>query len=306
MNGNDKVIKPAIEWMESNYDKLNQDFFGGVLGDCDFDVQPIGIHTLGRFRLRRGTKVSSYDRRIFVEDMMGRRTYINYGNFASLCRPIIILNSGYSATEEALLNTLLHEMCHYYCYCFGIAPTQGHGTEFRNIAHTIDVRSGGKFNITRLTGAEEMKNYEADDALKAKRERLKQNKLRNIKAYIWTMDEEYNDIRLTTTSSPIVANTLIAYAREKHAKELFVVDDIEFNKLLMSKGYFDNVRKVSWWRMKGVPWFEDIKSIKNQYNTRTLVYNGEGMCNEKVNINEFVNVITEAVLNRLRQTYLRN
>ena len=99
------------------------------------------------------------------------RIYIDRNNFAELCHPTIELNGNYSGTEHGFLETLVHEMCHYYTEMDGYCPRQGHGFEFRNIGSIVTSRSNGMFTIQRLASAEQMTELELSDEMKAKRER---------------------------------------------------------------------------------------------------------------------------------------
>lgn len=78
-------------------------------------------------------RIECNSRKMFYDDGYYGRQYINSKNFVELCEPCIELNANYSWTEEDMLATLAHEMCHYYTYMNGIAPKQGHGSEYRNV-----------------------------------------------------------------------------------------------------------------------------------------------------------------------------
>ena len=38
----DKTFRPTVEWMAAKYAEMNEQLFGGQLGQCDFDVFTTG------------------------------------------------------------------------------------------------------------------------------------------------------------------------------------------------------------------------------------------------------------------------
>lgn len=131
ISNSSEKMKPTTSWMKEKYNELNDWLFGGFLGPCQFEVFTTGKgsqgRTLGHFYMNgRGLKYEKYGRRMFYQDWDGSKIYISPQTFYVYCKPVIGLNGNYSATEQALLNTLLHEMCHYYVYYKGIYPTQAH------------------------------------------------------------------------------------------------------------------------------------------------------------------------------------
>ena len=175
MESNNK-IKPTIEWMSEKYDEMNTKLFNGKLDACDFEIFTSGKgsqgRTLGHFCLcSPGLKIKRNGGRMYKPGTWENNyedIFINADNFYNICHPKIGLNGNYSATEDGWLNTLIHEMCHYYTYMDGWAPKQAHGWEFRNIAYTVSSRSGGLITITRLASAEKMENFELDAEIQQK------------------------------------------------------------------------------------------------------------------------------------------
>lgn len=175
-NSVDNTVKiyATIDWMSKWYDILNRELFSGKLGTCGFHIFKKGAKTLGLFSMSN-TKCERNSRRMFKE-LYGDRVYITNENFTSYCNPRIGLNGNYKATEQTLLGTLVHEMCHYYTYMNGYAPVQAHGTEFRHIGQIVSSRSNGYFTIQRLASAEEMADYELDSNVKQKMEAAKERR----------------------------------------------------------------------------------------------------------------------------------
>ena len=174
-------MKATIEWMTENYNLLNETLFRGYLPPCLFSIEKTNkVNTLGTFSLKaKRLKIKTATRRIFTESYLGDTIYINKSNFYERCYPTIWLNNNYDTDEEALLNTLVHEMCHYYTYCDGFCPRQGHGPEFREIAAAVSYRSGKRFSIERLATAEEMDMRTLDSNLQDRMDRRKANRKTN-------------------------------------------------------------------------------------------------------------------------------
>ena len=170
-------FKPDISWMSEKYDEMNKWLFGGKLGACEFGIFTTGNgsggNTLGCFKITGyEIKIYSSTRRMFRQgwnpDTGERDEYVNHNNFVDLCRPRIEINGNYIGNEEIFLGILVHEMCHYYTYMFGICPKQAHGPEFRQIAYEVSKQSGGRITIQRLASAEKMSQLELDADIQAK------------------------------------------------------------------------------------------------------------------------------------------
>ena len=265
MSSGRTLMKATTEWMAEKYDEMNKELFGGRLGKCYFQIFTTGRgsqgHTLGWFKMQgRGLRVNRRSRRMF-KDSFGNITYIDSQNFYDLCWPTIELNGHYSGTEDALLGTLVHEMCHYYTYMYGYCPRQGHGREFREIGELVSSRSNGKFTIQRLASAEEMENYELDDDMKAKREKRLANTKARISAVIIFKDN--GEVRLTMTSSDRLINLMVNSVEERQGEEIVVNNDPKVIDFLYGKNFKRNMRTWRYWEIGSRPWINELKGLLN-------------------------------------------
>ena len=245
-------MKPTTRWMQEKYNELNDWLFGGFLGPCQFEVFTTGKgsqgRTLGHFYMNgRNLKYERYGRKLHITDWDGSKIYINTQNFFTYCKPVIGLNGNYSATEHALLNTLLHEMCHYYVYYKGIYPTQAHGIEFKNIAYRVSNASNGVLNIQRLATAEQMTEHELDSKfVEMKEKRLENKKARITAVFVITK----MGIELITTSSDSLINEIIKRSQNsKQCKRVILSNDSELINILFEKGYKKNMRTYRYWEV---------------------------------------------------------
>lgn len=260
-------IKPTVEWIAEKYKEMNSRLFDNRLGECNFRIFTSGKGSQGRrlgcFGLDSGNiRVNIHTRRMFIPGTWGHDDIIiNRLNF-EICRPYIALNGNYSATEEAWLNTLIHEMCHYYTYMNGIAPKQGHGPEFRNIASYIAANSNGTITIERLASAEKMKNFELDDFYKEKRERRKTNKINRLQCII--IETESGEHELTLTSNDDLVKKIIEVNsngyRSNKCKKILWASDPDLIKTLYNLGYKSSMRTYRYWTMKAWDW-DKVKSF---------------------------------------------
>ena len=264
-----KQFKPDTQWMSEKYNEMNQKLFNGSLGGCKISIFTTGKgsqgRTLGYFRFGRSIKVNSYNRRMYI----GSSYLITKDNFVNECLPEIALNGNYTGTEYAFLNTLVHEMCHYYTYMNGIAPTQAHGREFRYIGDIVCNRSNGFFVIQRLASAEEMENYVLSDEMKQKRINRENNKKSNITAIF---DFKTNgEVRLTTTSSQDLIDIICKNKSMTPSNKIVISKDANLINLLFDLGYKKNFRTWRYWNVENKDWLKklndmDIKVIKESKN----------------------------------------
>lgn len=259
-------FKPTTEWMTKKYNEMNSLLFDNKLGECNFRIFTSGKGSQGRrlgcFGLDSGNiRVNIHTRRMFIPGTWGHDIVINRLNF-EICRPYIALNGNYSATEDAWLNTLIHEMCHYYTYMNGIAPKQGHGPEFRSIASYVAANSNGTITIERLASAEKMKNFELDDFYKEKRERRKTNKINRLQCII--IETESGEHELTLTSSDDLVRKIIEVNtngyRSNKCKKILWASDPDLIKTLYNLGYKSSMRTYRYWTMKAWDW-DKVKSF---------------------------------------------
>jgi hypothetical protein len=257
----DKTFKPNTQWMAEKYTEMNAQLFNGELGDCNFNIFTTGRGsqggTLGWFKIMgRNIRVDRYSRRMFVNGW--DRIYINRENFVQLCRPTIELNGNYSGTEHGFLATLVHEMCHYYTYMNGYAPKQGHGAEFKRIGYEVSQRSKGMFTIQRLATAEEMRELELSDEMKAKRANRLANKKASVSAIVVFTPE--GKVKLTITSNQNLMN-MISTSEKERGNDVKISNDSEVIEFLFSKGYKKNMRSWRYWSLEDKPWVGELKNM---------------------------------------------
>lgn len=266
----DKTFKPNTQWMAEKYTEMNAQLFNGELGDCNFNIFTTGRGsqggTLGWFKIMgRNIRVDRYSRRMFVNGW--DRTYINRENFVQLCRPTIELNGNYSGTEHGFLATLVHEMCHYYTYMNGYAPKQGHGAEFKRIGYEVSQRSKGMFTIQRLATAEEMRELELSDEMKAKRANRLANKKASVSAIVVFTPE--GKVKLTITSNQNLMN-MISTSEKERGNDVKISNDSEVIEFLFSKGYKKNMRSWRYWSLEDKPWVGELKAMLPETSGETL------------------------------------
>lgn len=287
------MMKPTVEWMQKNYDKLNRELFGGELGPCSFAVVTRGHHNLGRFRIRREIYVNQWNRRIFVQVgdyWRGYETkYVDKDNFVGICDPEISMNGSYSATEDALLNTLVHEMCHYYTYMYGYCPKQAHGTEFRQIASEVCSKSNGRFVITRLANAEAMSKHKLDDRVFQRR--LVDN--------VYSIFTEMKDgaVRLTRAKNKNLIDYIINFHRNaQNAVRTYVYLDGDMSEYFAKNGKKHIMRTYRFWPMNG-----DFDTVLSQWPDAQPIkkVNYDDMNNENYS-RDVVDIITERVMTEIK------
>ena len=297
---NNIKFKPTIEWMTQKYNEMNSLLFDNRLGECNFRIFTTGEGSQGRFLgyfglENRNVRVSTSTRRMFIPDNWRyNEVIINQLNF-EICRPYIALNGNYSATEEGWLNTLIHEMCHYYTYMNGICPKQSHGPEFRQIASYVSYKSNGTITIERLANAEEMSNFELDDEFKEKKQRRLDNKINRLQCII--IETNSNEHELTLSSNDDVIKKVIDYNTNKCKRILWSADS-NLIKTLYDFGYKKNFRTYKYWTMSQDKW-DKIKD----FNFVTINEKTPAMANT-VTLNE--NDIREIVENTIMELINNN
>lgn len=280
-----RLMKATTEWMAENYDRLNKELFGGQLDKCDFGIFTSGKGSQGRilglFELtNRDIFVDRLSRNMYFNGL-SNKVYIKRDNFVVLCRPCIKLNGNYSGTEEALLNTLVHEMCHYFDYMYGNCPKQCHGPRFRQIAQMVSNNSGGRFTITRLASAEKMSNYKLDKEMQEKRDkRIANKKSRAMAIFVYQND---GSVRLTLVSqnNTDVLNRIIkAYSdgfNRGKASEIIVSNDAALIEMLFQNRYRKLMRTWRYWEVGKASWIDTVKN----YDYKTVYKDGNMEENNK-------------------------
>ena len=257
---NGDKIELDQKYLEDLYDLLNREYFDGKLGKCEIGTfSGKNVRTLGYFKMADGTKSSGLNGRLFRYASDGSKQFGTSENFVELFKPQIKLNANYRWTEEQMEATMLHEMCHYWTFKSGWAPTQAHGTEFRNVAGYVSGKSDGKFDIKRLAGAEELSNLELRPELKASMDRKQERKSNNT--YVVLIEFNNGRTMLSRTSTPdlILTDLLLRLKGLKYAyfrssfgtpAKMEVFRNGELASMLASKGYSTNFRgKLKFWSL---------------------------------------------------------
>ena len=291
-NSNEKFT-PTVDWIAEKYFELNEWLFNGKLGNCLFEVYTSGKgmeRSLGHFRFT-GTNIK-YDKRT------RQMYYANYGykenidadNFVYYTKPMIGLNGNYKRTEHMWLNTLVHEMCHYYTYMNGRVPVQAHGTEFRHIGSIVGIRSNGIFNIKRLCDAENV--GELDGEIAARRQARDEKKKSKMTALFIFMRN--GEIRLVTTTKQTLVNEIVRESNGLTCKKIVATSDADFIEYLWSLGYKHNMSTYRYWSLKDNSIIDELK----KYNTETLKSYENMLENIQLTM-EDINLMVENALNKI-------
>ena len=243
---NNAQMKPTPEWMAEKYAEMNDQYFGGRLGECDFSVSPLKINILGLFSLKGSNlRYRRYGNRGLYKAVPGGQVDITYKNFYNLCRPLISLNQNYIGTEEALLATLVHEMCHYWNYMYGYVPKRAHGADFMEAARYINATSHGRFSIQRVATAEENRNHSisdehADDVLR---------KFKNVvPTFIYYTN---SDVRLIMAANDKYFWDIVnRYKRFRNVEYIYASFDNELKLKLIALGYSKKTTSMRYWLIK--------------------------------------------------------
>lgn len=268
------IFVPTEEWMLENYVRLNKELFNNYLGSCKLIPysKKNTNNILGCFRMNgHDLKVNLQTRQIFQQQFWGSQiSYVDRYSFEDICEPSIELNTRYKATEEAWLNVLVHEMCHYYTYCDGYSPKQGHGREFRQIAETISIRSNGRFTVQCVATAEQMTNFDLDDIYQQKEDAKLQKLAKSTNIVIGVSDKQ--EMRLTMTSSPhLIAEILALHRKRDDMVFLGTIQNEELYKFLASKNYVKNFRSYRYWDITNET---EIINELSKYNINNLLEDG--------------------------------
>lgn len=260
----EKNFVPNEQWMSDKYDELNATLFNGRLMECRFGVfttgKGSGGSVLGWFKITGSRiRIDRRTRRMY-QDNYYNKEYIDKNNFVEICIPKIELNGNYSGTEHGFLCTLAHEMCHYYTYMYGWAPTQAHGREFREIGQIVSARSNGLFTIQRLASAEQMSELELNDEMKAKKEKRLANKKSASYAVVTFLKN--GEIRLTISKDQNLVNSISLY-HSKKSEPSIVTNNSDVIDFLFSKGYTRIMRTWRYWDITDKPWIDELKKLLN-------------------------------------------
>lgn len=293
ISNSDEKFVPTVDWIAEKYFELNEWLFKGKLGNCLFEIYTTGKGmetTLGHFRFT-GTNIK-YDKRTrqMYYAGYGLKENINADNFVHYTRPMIGLNGNYKRTEHMWLNTLVHEMCHYYTYMNGRVPVQAHGTEFRHIGSIVGIRSNGIFDIKRLCDAENI--GELDGEIAARRKARDDKKKSNMTALFIFMKNA--EIRLVTTTKQSLVNEIVRKSNGLICKKIVATSDANFIEYLWSLGYKNNMSTYRYWSIKDKSIIDELK----KYKTETIK-SYENMLENIQLTTEDINFMVESALNKI-------
>lgn len=295
ISNSDEKFTPTVDWIAEKYFELNEWLFNGKLGNCLFEVYTSGKgmeRSLGHFRLTgKGVKYNKRTRRMFwVDPVWLDKVEITAKNFVEDAKPMIGLNGNYKRTEHMWLNTLVHEMCHYYTYMNGYVPVQAHGKEFRYIAAVVGHMSGGVFEIKRLCDAENMGELDGD--IVAKRQARDDKKKSKMTALLIFMRN--GEIRLVTTTKKSLISDIVWESNGLTCKKIVATSDIGFIEYLWSRRYKNNMSTYRYWALKDNSVVNELK----KYNSETLK-SYENMFENIQLTMEDINIMVESALKKI-------
>ena len=295
----DEKFTPTVDWITEKYFELNEWLFNGRLGNCLFEIYTTGEGmetSLGHFRFTgRGVKYNKRTRQMYYTDY-GQEKKIDADNFVYYAKPMIGLNGNYKRTEYMWLNTLAHEMCHYYTYMGGRRPVQAHGIDFRQIASIVGIRSNGIFNIKRICDAENV--GELDEKIAARRQKREENKKSKMTALLAFRTN--GDVQLITTTNQKLIDVVIANNNKPVCKRILATNDKSYIEYLWGEGYKHNMSpsksgtNYKYWSVQGEDLVDEIK------NYDFTVLRGEPMNETYQFTNEDIKLMVEMVLDKLK------
>ena len=303
ISNSDEKFTPTVDWIADKYFELNEWLFNGKLGNCLFEIYTSGKgmeRSLGHFRFT-GTNIK-YDKRtreMYWADPKGGgllRFPINRNNFVHYTKPMIGFNGHYKRTEFMWLNTLVHEMCHYYTYMDGILPVQAHGVKFRQIGALIERKSNGIFKIKTLCDAENLGDLDAKIVNKRqKRDDKKKSRMTALLVF-----RTNGDVQLITTTYQKVIDVVIANNNKLICKRILATNDESYIEYLWGEGFKHNMspgkndNTYRYWQVQGKDLVDEIK------NYDFTVLKGEPMNEAYQFTNEDIKLMVEMVLDRIK------
>lgn len=266
------IFNLTVNWISQKYYEMNDTLFGGSLGSCKFEIFTTGKGSqggvLGWFCCgRKSIYVSRATRRMYYLDYWGDKEWVDNDNFVDIYKPIIKLNGNYTWTEKAALSTLVHEMCHYYTYMYGIAPKQAHGPEFRNIASIVSSKSKGFFTVERVASAEQMNEMTLNSDMQAKRDKRVENKLNKITVML--IYKNNGEIRLVNANSvQVIEDGIKCAERNSSTVKIVTCNDNNLKQELFDMGYKACMTKYGrYWSLEGA---QKVLNILDKYNWNTV------------------------------------
>ena len=301
ISNSDEKFTPTVDWIAEKYYELNEWLFNGRLDNCLFEVftRGEGMETsMGHFRFTgRGVKYNKKTGQMYYYTGYGEKEKIDADNFALYTKPMIGLNGNYKRTEYMWLNTLVHEMCHYYTYMGGRRPVQAHGIYFRQIASIVGIRSNGIFDIKRLCDAENA--GELDEKIAARRQAREENKKSKMTALL--VFRTNGDVQLITTTNQKLIDVVIANNNKPICKRILATNDKSYIEYLWGEGFKHNMSlsksstKYKYWPVQGENLVDEIK------NYDFTVLKGEPMNEAYQFTNEDIKLMVEMVLDRIKE-----
>ena len=300
ISNSDEKFTPTVDWITEKYFELNEWLFNGRLDNCLFEVYTSGKgmeRSLGHFRFTgNGVKYNKRTGQMYYYTGYGEKEKIDADNFALYTKPMIGLNGNYKRTEYMWLNTLVHEMCHYYTYMGGRRPVRAHGIDFRQIASIVGIRSNGIFNIKRICDAENV--GELDEKIAARRQAREENKKSKMTALL--VFRTNGDVQLITTTYQKVIDAVIANNNNPICKRILATNDKSYIEYLWGEDYKHNMSpgksgtNYKYWPVQGEDLVDEIK------NYDFTVLRGEPMNETYQFTNEDIKLMVEMVLDRLK------
>ena len=301
ISNSDEKFTPTVDWIAEKYYELNEWLFNGRLDNCLFEVftRGEGMETsMGHFRFTgRGVKYNKRTGQMYYYTGYGEKEKIDADNFALYTKPMIGLNGNYKRTEYMWLNTLVHEMCHYYTYMGGRRPVQAHGIYFRQIASIVGIRSNGIFDIKRLCDAENV--GELDEKIAARRQAREENKKSKMTALL--VFRTNGDVQLITTTNQKLIDVVIANNNKPICKRILATNDKSYIEYLWGEGFKHNMSlsksgtNYKYWPVQGEDLVDEIK------NYDFTVLKGEPMNEAYQFTNEDIKLLVEMVLDRIKE-----
>lgn len=227
---NNVNFEPTEMWAKQKYDEFNKKYFNGFLPKCRIKVGPLketdGTMKAGYMKMTSTGGFLTLD--CYYSERYGYMK-INRDTINKTLKPVIAINSNYSAPEKSIENTLIHEMCHFYTWfnpdgSIRIPDKDNnlHGSDFMEIASKIQEISGGEIMIKQLIDAEEMSKYTASSTFNKDGYKICLGNYNGKYVYWYTKDNFWigfgmslinaNEIKVTDD-----AQLLMLLKRTKHA-----------------------------------------------------------------------------------------
>lgn len=127
-------MRPTIEYLRGKFAEYNQLLFGGQLPEPRFGLMT-GKGRMGSTQYR------------FVRDARGNKKPIDF---------LIRISVRYDLSEVEVIDTLVHEMIHYYIAYNQIADTSQHGEVFCRMMDCINREHGIKVSLSFTPSEEDL------------------------------------------------------------------------------------------------------------------------------------------------------